>query len=39
LGKGERIVDQTKNMLIIGGFKVFSELVGIDMKLLRNETT
>lgn len=36
-GKGERIVNRTKNMLIMGGFKVFSKRVEIDKKLLMKE--
>lgn len=36
-GKGERIVDRTKDMLIMGGFKVFSKRVEIDKKLLIKE--
>jgi len=38
LGKGERIVDRTKDMLIRGGFKVFSNRVEIGKKVLRKET-
>jgi len=37
LGKGEWIGDRTKDMLIMGGFKVFSKRVEIDKKLLMKE--
>jgi hypothetical protein len=39
LGKRERIVDRTEDMLIMGGFKVFSKRVEIDKKVLRKEGT
>jgi hypothetical protein len=37
LEKGERIVDRTKDMLTVGGFKVFSKRAEIDKKLPRKE--